>query len=72
MPSTSIHGRPKPHINAVTVVHKDGNPLNCAAENLAWRIDLDWLRINTLALMRPDHLSRRGTLLFLPQKRRTS
>jgi hypothetical protein len=38
----AFHGRPKPHIRAVTVVHFDDDPLNCAASNVAWRIDLEW------------------------------
>jgi hypothetical protein len=39
----------------MTVIHFDGDLLNCAATNVAWRIDPAWLarqrRLETLAIM---------------------
>jgi hypothetical protein len=44
----------------MTVSHLDGNLWNCAAENLAWRVDPEWLTVHTtVPLMRPSHLPRR-------------
>jgi hypothetical protein len=56
----AFHGRPPHDIRGMTVTHFDGNVWNCAASNVAWRVDLDWLTSNTyLPLMRPSHLPRR-------------
>jgi hypothetical protein len=44
----------------MTVTHFDGNMWNCAADNLAWRVDPEWLtKHKTLPLMRPSNLKRR-------------
>lgn len=44
-------------LHGVTVTHKDGDMLNCAAANVAWRIDPQWLVEHYWRpLMRPDHL----------------
>ena len=53
-------GPPKRHINGMTVVHFDLDPFNCSVDNLAWRVDPEWLECVKGAkaheLMRPDHL----------------
>jgi hypothetical protein len=36
-------GPPPCDLRGVTVVHFDNNPLNCAVDNIAWRIDREWL-----------------------------
>lgn len=59
----AFQGRPERHISGMTVVHVDGDGWNCAASNLAWRVDPDWetrqwQRWHT-KLMRPDFLPHR-------------
>jgi hypothetical protein len=36
-------GPPPCDLRGVTVVHFDNDPLNCAVDNIAWRIDREWL-----------------------------
>jgi hypothetical protein len=58
----AFHGRPPYDIRGMTVTHFDANPFNCAADNIAWRVDPEWLtKHQTLPLMRPSHLKRRIT-----------
>jgi hypothetical protein len=56
----AFHGRPPYDIRGMTVTHFDGNLWNCAASNIAWRVDPEWLtKHKTLPLMRPSNLRRR-------------
>jgi hypothetical protein len=56
----AFHGPPPYDIRGMTVSHFDGDMLNCAAGNLAWRVDPEWLTKHlTLPLMRPSNLKRR-------------
>jgi hypothetical protein len=58
--ATAFLGPPPAPLRGVTVVHFDGDDFNCAVDNLAWRIDREWLErrgdLQTMAWMRPDHL----------------
>jgi hypothetical protein len=54
----AFHGRPPYDIRGMTVTHF--NIWNCAASNIAWRVDPEWLTKHlTLPLMRPSNLKRR-------------
>jgi hypothetical protein len=56
----AFFGQPPRPIRGMTVVHFDGDLLNCAVTNLAWRVHPDWItrqRERSIAkVMRPDFL----------------
>jgi len=53
-------GDPPQPLRAMTVVHFDGDILNCAVTNLAWRVHPDWVarceELSMMRAMRPDFL----------------
>jgi hypothetical protein len=62
----AFHGHPPFNIRGMTVDHFDGNMWNCAADNVAWRVDPEWLIKHEIhkivALLRPSHLRTRVRL----------
>jgi hypothetical protein len=69
----AFHGQPPRGIRACTVLHADRNKWNCAATNLSWHVDADWLARHkqkvTLTLMRPDFLPSRRVPISTPKRR---
>jgi hypothetical protein len=68
-----FNGRPSTPLAAVTVTHFDGDMLNCRADNLAWRVDPEWLErqnhIQTLRTMPRVNLKKPPSRGFHPFRR---